>query len=223
MKSKDPSGLIGKPKLRQALTALKQGLKDDADPLYDSWKHQKPAAGPLVSGVVVHGTVARADSDTGPVATAESADTRGAPADAPPKSNVPDAAPPSGQSLRPSTSDTVPVWVIRYRVFPRWARITVAATILFACSAFVLRWLVPSRSPRRAAAPGPAVEVIESAQVDQEPASGQPRAEEPAAAPPATTPSAIPAVSAASPAVEGGRGSKAPPPHAPGFLREPGF
>ena len=152
---RDPSGrLIGKPKLEAALAALKRGLKEDADPLYDTWKRPNPLAAEAVSGAIAHRKETAVES---PIS---------APSPVPPVIQYEQPAPSSPPSLRPSTGDTVPVWVIRYRVFPRWVWVTVGAALLFVISATLIRWLAPgTSSATSAAAPGQPVEVLESAQV----------------------------------------------------------
>jgi hypothetical protein len=42
MSPKPSGGALENPKLAEAIAALKHGLEDDADPLYDSWKLRKP-------------------------------------------------------------------------------------------------------------------------------------------------------------------------------------
>jgi hypothetical protein len=129
---------------------------------------------------------------------------------------VDDAAPPPSVILRRASvqTDTVPVRIIRYPSFPRWALVIVAALLVFAGSLAALRARFPRESTRSSRS------VLASQVAAAVPASNADRAAFPAANPPAAT---APGVNALAPAGAPSPipASAEPRPPAPGI--EPGF
>ncbi|HKQ69595.1 MAG TPA: hypothetical protein VJT73_09660 [Polyangiaceae bacterium] len=133
---------VDRPKMAEALASLKEGLSDSDDPLYDGWKHKKGAG--------------HAADNAGAAALDTTLDT-------PDPAALLSGAPTADEGPRPSVDsvDTVPVHVIRYPVFPRWAAVVAVALLLFAMSAAIL--VIGTRSPTARGIDGPTPTVSASA------------------------------------------------------------
>jgi len=174
MSTRGPSNPLGdRPRMAEALASLKEGLRETADPLYDSWKLRQVASDrPVV--LDVEGEAAR----VGRPEPAEAVDIAldGTPPETPAASSTPDALsgddalseglpteevlvefdeefgnsdPETTIARKPSVqTDTVRVRVIRYHPFPRWALIVAATLVVFALSLIALRASLPGESTR---------------------------------------------------------------------------
>jgi hypothetical protein len=105
-------------------------------------------------------------------------------------------------------TDTVPVRVVRYPVFPRWAIVAAMALVAFAVVVTAVRLMSRAPVPTTSLKSEPSTERITS--IDDGPA------------PLPVVSSSEPAVSSSTPLPHKAKGKKAKP-QDPGFFRDPGF
>jgi hypothetical protein len=218
---KDPSRrLIDKPKLAAALAVLKKGLREDADPLYDTWKHPRPrrnegpAADASPASLPQEALAAPEQAAAAPEAAVAAPEQVAA---VPEAELVAPAAPPTASDEKPVAPAEAPV----YQVFPRWAVVTVAVALAFALGAIVVFALRPRSERERPTrlGSGEAVEVLVQAATVDRPPDMPP--DEPRAAPAASISVAVGvAPSAAPPRKKSDSKSNGP---AKDLFRTPGF